>query len=66
MVTIKVFWNIPNMAIFLGKNGAGKTTFFDIVGFLHDYLNSNVKAAFAKRGGFKETVSREQNVILNL
>lgn len=53
--------NMPNMAIFLGKNGAGKTTFFDIFEFLHDCLNSNVKAALAKRGGFKETVSREQN-----
>lgn len=62
----KVFRNveindIPNMAIFLGKNGVGKTTFFDVFGFLHDCLNSNVKAALAKRGGFKEVVSREQN-----
>lgn len=61
----KVFRNvevndIPNMAIFLGKNGVGKTTFFDIFGFLHDCLNSNVKTALAKRGGFKEVVSREQ------
>lgn len=52
--------DIPNMAIFLGKNGVGKTTFFDVFGFLHDCLNSNVKAALAKRGGFKEVVSREQ------
>lgn len=61
----KVFRNvevndIPNMAIFLGKNGVGKTTFFDIFGFLHDCLNSNIKTALAKRGGFKEVVSREQ------
>lgn len=52
--------NIPNMAVFLGRNGVGKTTFFDIFGFLHDCLNSNVKSALAKRGGFKEVVSREQ------
>lgn len=52
--------DIPNMAIFLGKNGVGKTTFFDVFGFLHDCLNSNVKTALAKRGGFKEVVSREQ------
>lgn len=52
--------DIPNMAIFLGKNGAGKTTFFDVFGFMHDCLNSNVKTALAKRGGFREVVSREQ------
>lgn len=53
--------DIPNMAIFLGKNGAGKTTFFDVFGFMHDCLNSNVKTALAKRGGFREVVSREQS-----
>ena len=52
--------NIPNMAVFLGMNGAGKTTFFDMFGFLNDSLQSNVRTAFAKRGGFKEVVSREQ------
>ena len=50
--------NIPNMAVFLGKNGSGKTTFFDIFGFLHDCLMSNVKTALAKRGGFQEVRSR--------
>ncbi len=44
--------DIPNMAVFLGMNGVGKTTFFDIFGFLHDSLQSNVRAALAKRGGF--------------
>lgn len=52
--------NLPNMAVFLGKNGVGKTTFFDVFGFLHDCLSANVKSALAKRGGFQEVVSREQ------
>ncbi len=52
--------DIPNLAVFLGKNGTGKTTFFDVFGFLHDCLNSNVRTALAKRGGYKEVVSREQ------
>lgn len=52
--------NIPNFAVFLGKNGVGKSTFFDIFGFLHDCLAGNVNSALARRGGFREVVSREQ------
>ncbi len=52
--------NLPPMAVFMGQNGAGKTTFFDVFGFLHDCLNSNVRSALAKRGGFAEVVSRDQ------
>jgi predicted ATPase len=52
--------NIPNMAVFLGMNGVGKSTFFDIFGFLNDCLSKNVKAALAARGGYSEVVSREQ------
>lgn len=52
---------IPNMAVFLGMNGVGKTTFFDVFGFLHDALQSNVRAALAKRGGFNEVRSRGQD-----
>jgi predicted ATPase len=53
--------NIPNMAVFLGMNGVGKTTFFDIFGFLNDCLSKNIKAALAARGGFAEVISREQS-----
>ncbi|BAU26182.1 putative ATPase [Aneurinibacillus soli] len=52
--------NMPNMAIFLGANGVGKSTLFDIFGFLHDSLKNNVRAALTKRGGYKEVVSRGQ------
>ena len=63
IINYKVFQNvevrdIPNLAVFLGKNGSGKTTFFDVFGFIHDCLNSNVRIALAKRGGYKEVVSR--------
>ena len=51
---------IPNMAVFLGMNGAGKTTFFDVFDFLHDALQGNIRTALSKRGGFKEVISREQ------
>lgn len=53
--------NLPNMAVFLGENGSGKSTFFDIFGFLHDCLNVGVKKALIGRGGFKEVVSRESS-----
>ena len=53
--------NIPQRAVFMGQNGAGKTTFFDVFGFLHDCLNNNVRSALAKRGGFSEVISRAQD-----
>jgi len=53
--------NIPNMAVFLGMNGTGKSTFFDVFGFLNDCLTKNVKAALAVRGGYSEVISREQS-----
>ena len=52
--------NIPDMAVFLGMNGVGKTTFFDVFGFLNDCLSKNVRTALASRGGFAEVISREQ------
>lgn len=57
-VTVK---DIPGMAVFMGQNGVGKTTFFDIFGFLHDSLSSNIRAALAARGGFNEVISREES-----
>lgn len=50
--------NLPSFCIFVGANGTGKTTFFDIFGFLRDCLKDNVKSAVQKRGGYKELVSR--------
>lgn len=52
--------NIPSCAVFVGRNGAGKTTFFDIFGFLHDCLKETVRKALDMRGGFNEVVSRNQ------
>lgn len=49
---------LPNLAIFVGANGVGKTTLFDIFGFLSDALKNNIRQALLKRGGFKEVISR--------
>lgn len=52
--------NIPQMAVFMGQNGVGKTTFFDVFSFLRDCLDKNASAALDMRGGFREVFSREQ------
>ncbi len=62
----KVFRNveirdIPALSVFLGANGSGKSTLFDLFGFLRDALVHNVRQALAKRGGFREVVSRGQS-----
>ncbi len=43
---------------FLGPNGSGKPTFFEVFGFLCDALQTNVTIALNKRGGFTEVISR--------
>ncbi len=50
--------NIGGLAVFVGANGSGKSTMFDVFGFMRDALKDNVRVAMAKRGGFKEVVSR--------
>ena len=50
--------NLPKMLVLLGANGSGKSTFFDIMGFLSDALQNNSTVAINRRGGFKEVISR--------
>ena len=50
--------NLPSLAIFVGANGTGKTTLFDVFGFVSDALKNNIRQALQKRGGFKEVISR--------
>lgn len=50
--------NIPRMCVLVGANGTGKSTLFDVYSFLKDALSMNVAKAVAKRGGYKEVVSR--------
>jgi predicted ATPase len=49
---------IQPFTVLVGANGSGKSTFFDLFGFLRDCLKDNVRAALTKRGGFREVVTR--------
>ena len=70
----KVFQNVtiedlPEFCVIVGANGSGKTTFFDVFGFLKDCLTFSVGRALMQRGGFKEVVSRghaEENIELEI
>ena len=50
--------DLPPMAVVIGANGSGKSTLFDVFSFLKDALTQNVATAVARRGGFRELVSR--------
>ena len=55
---------IPKMCVFVGANGTGKTTLFNVFSFLKDALTDNVHVALTKLGGgrgFQEVKSRNSN-----
>ena len=52
---------IPSFCIIVGANGTGKSTLFDVFGFLKDALTDNVQIALSKRGGYKEVHSRDSD-----
>jgi len=62
----KAFKNIslkglPPLAVFVGKNGVGKTTLFRVFSFLKTCLSQNVRIALQNEGGFngfKEVITR--------
>lgn len=54
-----VISDLPRMTVVVGANGTGKSTLFDVFTFLKDALTQNVAAAIARRGGFRELVSRD-------
>lgn len=50
--------DLPRLTTVVGANGSGKSTLFDVFSFLKDALTQNVGVAVARRGGFRELVSR--------
>jgi len=53
--------DLPSFLVVVGANGTGKTTLFDVFGFLHDCLRGSVRSALDKRGRFREVLSRGCN-----
>lgn len=53
-----VLSDLPRMAVIVGANGSGKSSFFDVLSFLKDALAQNAASAVARRGGYRELVSR--------
>jgi predicted ATPase len=51
--------DIPKFCVVVGANGTGKTTLYDVFGFLHDCLKGNVRQALDTRGRFREVISRD-------
>ena len=58
--------DLPELAIFVGANGTGKSTLFDVFGFLSDALKNNIRQSLSKRGGFKEVISRGQEGLIEI
>lgn len=50
--------DIPAFCVIIGANGTGKSTLFDVFGFLRDALKNNIRQALQIRGGFNEVVTR--------
>ncbi len=50
--------DLSNLSVFLGANGSGKSSLFDVFSFLSDAMKEDVASAVSRRGGFKEIVSR--------
>ncbi|XDE60713.1 AAA family ATPase [Arthrospira platensis BEA 1257B] len=50
--------DISPFCVIIGANGTGKSTLFDIFGFLRDALQNNIRQALQVRGGFNEVVTR--------
>jgi predicted ATPase len=50
--------DMPGFVVFVGANGTGKSTLIDLFSFLRDCLKDNARAAFDRRGGFRQVRSR--------
>ena len=64
---------LPQLAVFVGKNGVGKTSLFRVFSFLKSCLSKNVRVALQHEGGFngfKDVITRgideSESIIIQL
>ena len=50
--------DLSRLTVLVGANGSGKSSLIDVFAFLKDALTQNVASAVARRGGYRELVSR--------
>ena len=65
--------DLPQLAVFVGKNGVGKTSLFRVFSFLKSCLSKNVRVALQHEGGFngfKDVITRgideSESIIIQL
>lgn len=58
--------DIPAFCIVVGANGTGKSTMFDVFGFLKDCLSFNVSSALLSRGKADQSIYIELQFRLNI
>ena len=52
--------DLSRLTVLVGANGSGKSSLIDVFAFLKDALTENVSSAAARRGGYRQLVSRGQ------
>ena len=62
------FKNITPLTVFLGANGSGKSTIFDVFAFLAECFSDGLRKAWDRRGRFRELRTRdsEGNIVFEL
>ena len=58
--------DVPAFCVIIGANGTGKSTLFDIFGFLRDALKNNIRQALQIRGGFNEVITKLSKIPLSI
>ena len=53
--------DLTPLTVFLGPNGSGKSTVFDVFAFLSQCFSTGLRAAWDKRGRFKELRTRDSS-----
>lgn len=65
-ITLGKLWNtqdkpLTRLTAVIGKNGTGKSSLFDALGFIADCLKLGVEEACDSRGGFEKLFSKDQD-----